>query len=110
MARVANAMSGRFKPGNDPVATVWEAGCAPVPVWTRAENLSPTSIRSSDRPVLSESLYRSTKSGIQLFVIWTYFILLHTPYDNFPAFWEFLCTFWLSTGVTLSGSFIVQCF
>ena len=37
---------------------VQEAGWAPGPVWTGAENLAPTGIRSPDRPVRSQSLYR----------------------------------------------------
>jgi hypothetical protein len=42
----------------DPVPFVEEAGWAPGPVWTCAENLAPTGIRSPDRPALSQSLYR----------------------------------------------------
>ena len=30
-----------FTPGKDPVPIVQEAVCAPVPVWTGAENLAP---------------------------------------------------------------------
>ena len=30
---------GRFTPGKNPVPIVQEAGCAPGPVWTGAENL-----------------------------------------------------------------------
>jgi len=30
---------GRFIPGKYPVSIVWEAGWAPGPVWTGAENL-----------------------------------------------------------------------
>jgi len=33
-------------------------GWAPGPVWTGAENLAPTGIRSPDRPARSQSLYR----------------------------------------------------
>ena len=33
----------RFIPGKKPVPIVQEAGWAPVPVWTGAENLAPTS-------------------------------------------------------------------
>ena len=40
-----------------PVPIVQEAGCAPGPVWTGAESLAPTGIRSPDRPACSESLY-----------------------------------------------------
>ena len=45
-------------PGKDPVPSVQEAGWAPGSVWTGAENLTPIGIRSPDRPVRSESLYR----------------------------------------------------
>jgi hypothetical protein len=48
----------RFTPGKDPVPIAQEAGCAPEPVWTCEKNLTPTGIRSSDRPVRSQSLYR----------------------------------------------------
>jgi len=47
-----------FTPGKDPVPIVEEAGWAPGPVWTGAENLTPTGIRSSDCPARSQSLYR----------------------------------------------------
>jgi hypothetical protein len=50
-------------PGNDPVPIVQEAGWAPGPVWTGAENLAPTGIRSPDRPDRSESLYRLSYRG-----------------------------------------------
>ena len=45
-------------PGKDSVPIVQEAGWAPGPVWTGAENLAHNDIRSSDRPGRSESLYR----------------------------------------------------
>ena len=47
-----------FTPGKDPVPIVQEAGWAPEPVWTGAENLASTGIRSPDRPGRSQSLYR----------------------------------------------------
>ena len=47
-----------FTHGKDPVPIVQEAGWAPGPVWTGAENLAPTGIRSPDRPARSQSLYR----------------------------------------------------
>jgi hypothetical protein len=47
-----------FTPGKDPVPVVQETGWAPGPVWTGAENLTPTGIRSPDRPARSQSLYR----------------------------------------------------
>ena len=54
---------GRFTPAKDPVSIVRKAGWAPGPVWTDAENLAPTGIRSPDRAVLSESLYRLSYRG-----------------------------------------------
>ena len=47
-----------FTPWKDPVPIVQEAGWAPGPVWTGAENFAPTGIRSPDRPARSQSLYR----------------------------------------------------
>ena len=47
-----------FIPGKDPVPIVQEAGWAPGPVWTGAEDLAPTGIRSLERPARSQSLYR----------------------------------------------------
>ena len=41
---------GRFTPGNNPVSLVYEVGWALRPVWTGAEILAPTGIRSPDRP------------------------------------------------------------
>jgi len=38
-----------------------ETGWAPGPVWTGAENLASTGIRSPDRQDLSESVYRLLK-------------------------------------------------
>jgi len=42
-----------LSPGKDPVPIVQEAGWAPGLVWTGAENLTPTGIRSLDHPVRS---------------------------------------------------------
>ena len=44
--------------GKYQVPIVQEAGWAPGPVWTGAENLAPTGIRSPDRPARGQSLYR----------------------------------------------------
>jgi hypothetical protein len=46
---------GLFTPGND---LIQEVGWVPGPVWTVTGNLTPTGIRSPDRPVRSVSLYR----------------------------------------------------
>jgi hypothetical protein len=53
----------RFNPGKDPVLILPEAGWAPVSVWTGAENLFSTGIRSPDRPARSELLYRLNYPG-----------------------------------------------
>jgi hypothetical protein len=45
-------------PGKDPVPIVQEAGWAPGPVWTGAENFAPTKIQSPDHPAHSQSLYQ----------------------------------------------------
>ena len=47
-----------FTPGKDPVPIVQEAGWAPGPIWTSAEKIDPTGIRSPDRPARSQLLYR----------------------------------------------------
>jgi hypothetical protein len=47
-----------FYPWKDSVPIVQEVGWAPGPVWTGAENLTPTGIRSPDRPARGQSLYR----------------------------------------------------
>ena len=54
---------GHFTPRKDPVPIAQEVGWAPGTVWTGAENLSPTEIRSPDRPARSESLYRLSYPG-----------------------------------------------
>ena len=63
MGWVVNATPRPLYPGKDPVPTVQEAGWAPGPVWTGAENLAPTGIRSPNRPARSESLYRLNYPG-----------------------------------------------
>ena len=45
------------------VPIVQEDGWAPGPVWKGAENLAPIGIRSPDRPVRSELLYRLRYPG-----------------------------------------------
>lgn len=47
-----------FTPGNDPVPILQEAG----PVWTGAENVTPTGILSPNHPACSESVYRLLSS------------------------------------------------
>jgi hypothetical protein len=45
-----------FTPRKDSVPTVQEAGWVPGLVWTGAENLAPTGIRSTESPARSQSL------------------------------------------------------
>jgi hypothetical protein len=42
----------------DPIPIQQETGWAPGPVWTDAEKLALTGLRSTDRPARSEWLYR----------------------------------------------------
>jgi hypothetical protein len=56
--RVSVMLRPLFTSGKDPVPIVQEAGWTPGPVWTGAENLAPTGIRSSDRPARSQLLYQ----------------------------------------------------
>src|SRR5215468_3717085 len=59
---------GWVGPRKDPVPIVQEAGWAPGPVWTCAENLAPTGIRSPDRPASSQSLHRLSYPGPKMYV------------------------------------------
>jgi hypothetical protein len=52
-----------FTSGKDPVPIVQKAGWDPGPVWTGAENLALTVIRSPDRPARSQSLYKAKLPG-----------------------------------------------
>jgi hypothetical protein len=54
-------------PGKDPVPIVQQAGWAPGPVWTGAENLASTGIRSPDRPAHSQLLYRLSYPAIYVY-------------------------------------------
>ena len=61
------ARPGRTLPhGKDPVPLVQEAGWAPGPVWTDAENLVPTGIRSLDRPAHNSVTIPTELLGPQL--------------------------------------------
>ena len=51
-----HASAALCPPGKDELPIVQEAGWAPGPVWTGAENLAPTRIRSPDRPARRQSL------------------------------------------------------
>ena len=57
---------GRFTPRKDPVPIVQEPGWVPGPVWTHAESVPSSGIRSPDRPARSQSLYRLSYPGYGL--------------------------------------------
>jgi len=61
-----------FTPGIHSVPIVQEAVWAPGPVWTGAENLAPSGIRSSELQPLAQSLYRLSypAHGLNMEVIW----------------------------------------
>ena len=59
---------GRFTSGKDPVPIVEEAVRARRPVWTGAENIAPTGIRSPNRPARSESLYWLSYPGPYIYI------------------------------------------
>ena len=58
-----------FTPGKDPIPIVQEARWAPRPVWTGAENLAPTGIRSPDRPYIWRDVSYILLSILQLHAI-----------------------------------------
>ena len=67
--RVVNATTRPlYSAERDPVPDLPEAGWAPGPVWMGAQNLAPTGVRSPDRPVRSESLYRLRYHGLEVTV------------------------------------------
>ena len=55
---VSSTPRPHFAPGKDPVPILQEAGWAPGLVWTVAENLVPTGIRSRTVQPVAQSLYR----------------------------------------------------
>jgi len=56
-----------FTSRKDPVLIVQEAGWAPGPFWTGAENLAPTGIRSLDLSTRSQWLYRLSYPANKLY-------------------------------------------
>ena len=86
-----------FTPGKDPVPIIQEAGWAPGPVWSGAENLAPTGIRSPDRPVRGLSLYRLSYPAHYLWMwrrVNCYMMEEPTASDGHKigAAWHFHCT------------------
>jgi len=74
-------------PEKVPVPILQEAGWAPGPVWTGAENLAPTGIRSPDLPACSQSLYQLSYPA-------------HTIRFNIQKFYvpstQCICSVWIS--------------
>jgi len=59
MGWVVNAMPRPLHPrGRDRISIIHEAGWAPGPVWTGAENLASAGVRFPDHPARSDSLHR----------------------------------------------------
>jgi hypothetical protein len=69
-----------FTPGKNPVPIVQEAGWASGPVWTGAENLAPTGIRSPDRPSHSHSLYWLSYPASNMFIV--LYCYINNNYNN----------------------------
>ena len=65
-------------PGKHPVPIVQEGGWARRPVWTGAESLAFTGIRSPDGPARSQSLYRLSYPAHAATEYELYFYLLST--------------------------------
>jgi hypothetical protein len=68
---MVNATSPPLYPLERPGTIVQEAGWASEPVWTGAEKIASTGIRSPDRPACSESLYQlryPASTGLTKFV------------------------------------------
>jgi hypothetical protein len=90
-----------FTRGKNLLPIVQEAGWASGPVWTGAENLATTGIRSPDRPAHSHSLYHlsyrahSINEGLVKFAkknIWKmFFILEYTFFINIDSHQFALC-------------------
>ena len=60
-----------FIPGKDPVPIVQEAGWAPGPVWTGAENLAPTGFNPRTvQPVASRYTNWATPPTIEMYYVW----------------------------------------
>jgi len=77
---------GRFTSGKDPLPIVQETGWAPGPIWTDAENLAPTGIRSPDRQVRSKLLHRLSYHGHHLHFL----LCIHSARTACPKFLNYI--------------------
>ena len=91
-----------FTPRKDPVPIVKDAGRPPVPIWTGAENLDPTGLRSPHRPPHSQSLYHlsysahSNTASSQFFQtlsqpVIDLFVIVILSYSMSMNFWNSVC-------------------
>jgi hypothetical protein len=101
-------------PGKDPVPSVQETGWAPGPVWTGAENLTPTRIRSLDRPVRSQSLYRMSYPAMWKLPSSKTNVIIH-PQENVMlqkyfilSFYSLQCCIKLPTWVPTTDAIIIN--
>ena len=60
---VSSTPRPHFTPGKKTVPILHESGWTPGPIWTCAENLAHTGIRSPDPPTRNQSLYRLSYPG-----------------------------------------------
>jgi hypothetical protein len=81
----------------DMILIVEETGWAPGPVWTGVENLAPTGIRSPDRQVRSESLYRLSYRGPHV-------LLKHALNINSDSVWNI----WLTVTSNSDGGILCK--
>jgi hypothetical protein len=91
-----------FTPGKNPVPILQEAGWAPGPVWTGAENLVTTGIRSPDRPARSSVAIPTELSGPYTCIyIYILHYLLHVKYILLYIIYILICI--LKTGSNQSS-------
>jgi hypothetical protein len=70
---------GHFTYGNDSVPILYEDWMAPGPVWTGAENLAPTGIRSPDvQPVASRYTDWAIPVNYKIFILIQYICVTWT--------------------------------
>jgi hypothetical protein len=77
----------RFTPGKDPVPIVQEAGWAPGPVWTGAENLAPTGIiKIKCITIFSASVFGLFQVSFNT-IVWVFFfnLLYRRLYNSVSA-------------------------
>jgi hypothetical protein len=88
MEWVVNATPRPLYPGvRDTVPIIKEAGWAPGSIWTTAEILAPTGIRSRGHPARSESIYRLPNIKLKTMCTTKEYSLLLFTYSRPGIFW-----------------------